>query len=87
MHIHMYAMRAYFFVVFFFLDADSIAGLLCFIRYLFWTDWFTNSPRIERSGMDGNPLTRTVVVSEHLGWPNALAIDYTLQRIFWADAK
>lgn len=58
-----------------------------FHGYLFWTDWFTNSPRIERSGMDGNPSTRTVVVSEHLGWPNALAIDYTLQRIFWADAK
>ncbi|XP_015757208.1 PREDICTED: low-density lipoprotein receptor-related protein 4-like [Acropora digitifera] len=58
-----------------------------FHGYLFWTDWFTNSPRIERSGMDGNPSTRTVVVSERLGWPNALAIDYTLQRIFWADAK
>ena len=37
--------------------------------------------------MDGNPSTRKVVVSEHLGWPNALAIDYTLERIFWADAK
>lgn len=80
----MYAMRAYFFVFFW-----TVTQLLacCFIRYLFWTDWFTNSPRIERSGMDGNPSTRTVVVSEHLGWPNALAIDYTLQRIFWADAK
>lgn len=55
-------------------------------RFLYWTDWGDN-PRIERAGMDGDPNTRSTVISGQLAWPNGLAIDYTLQRIYWADAR
>lgn len=54
--------------------------------FLYWTDWGDN-PRIERAGMDGDPNTRSTVISGQLAWPNGLAIDYTLQRIYWADAR
>ena len=59
----------------------------CFlISYLFWTDWGDN-PRIERSGMDGDPTTRQMIISGQIGWPNGLTVDYTLQRLYWADAR
>ncbi|XP_071452392.1 low-density lipoprotein receptor-related protein 4 isoform X2 [Hetaerina americana] len=51
---------------------------------VFWTDWGPN-PKIERAEMDGSD--RRSVVSESLFWPNGLAVDYTVDRIYWADAK
>ena len=60
--------------------------MACLIRYLFWTDWGV-SPKIERAGMDGDPATRQVIVSGQIGWPNGLAIDHVLKRIYWADAR
>lgn len=38
-----------------------------------------------RMGMDGSE--RRVIISEHMGWPNALTIDYVTERIIWADAR
>lgn len=55
-------------------------------RNLFWTDW-GDHPRIEKAGMDGDPATRQVIVSDQIGWANGMAIDYTLKRLYWADAK
>ena len=64
-----------------------VTVLHCMVnRYLFWTDWGDN-PRVERSGMDGDQATRLVIASGQIGWPNGLAIDYTVQRIYWADAR
>lgn len=37
--------------------------------------------------MDGDPATRQVIVSGQMGWPNGMTIDYTLERLFWADAR
>ena len=34
--------------------------------------------------MDGDNFMR--LVEEHLKWPNGLTIDYTTDRVFWADA-
>ncbi|XP_062539561.1 low-density lipoprotein receptor-related protein 4 [Armigeres subalbatus] len=51
---------------------------------IFWTDWGT-VPKIEKSFMDGSD--RRTIVSESIFWPNGLAIDYTTDRIYWADAK
>ncbi|XP_046395098.1 low-density lipoprotein receptor-related protein 4-like [Ischnura elegans] len=51
---------------------------------IFWTDWGPN-PKIERAEMDGSD--RRSVVTESLFWPNGLAVDYTVDRIYWADAK
>ena len=52
-------------------------------RILFWTDW-GSIPSISRASMDGT--NRTLLHSRYLGWPNALAIDYPTQTIYWADA-
>lgn len=57
-----------------------------FHRLMFWTDWGEN-PKIERAGMNGDPDTRKVIVSEDISWPNGLTIDSTQRVIFWADAK
>ncbi|EDO43726.1 predicted protein, partial [Nematostella vectensis] len=54
--------------------------------YLYWTDWGYNA-RIERAGMDGDASTRTIIISGELGWPNGLTIDYTIKRLYWADAR
>ncbi|PSN54231.1 Low-density lipoprotein receptor-related protein 4 [Blattella germanica] len=51
---------------------------------IFWTDWGP-SPKIERSEMDGS--NRRPIITESLFWPNGLCIDYTMSKIYWADAK
>lgn len=51
---------------------------------VFWTDWGPN-PKIEKSEMDGS--NRRGIVTESLFWPNGLTLDYTTNRIYWADAK
>lgn len=52
--------------------------------YLFWTDWGPN-PKIERSEIDGS--NRASIINESVFWPNGLTLDYTTNRIYWADAK
>ncbi|XP_030747153.1 prolow-density lipoprotein receptor-related protein 1 [Sitophilus oryzae] len=57
--------------------------------YLFWTDWDSSSPRIERCSLAG--LDRTVIVFMNqfykAGWPNGLTLDYSMRRVYWADAR
>ena len=53
---------------------------------MFWSDWGV-VPKIERCGMNGDPATRESIVTNNIMWPNALSIDYTLNRLWWADAK
>lgn len=52
----------------------------------FWTDW-GDVPKIERAGMNGDPSTRSVVVSEDIFWPNGLTIDYDKELVYWADGR
>ncbi|CAG0883349.1 unnamed protein product [Darwinula stevensoni] len=52
--------------------------------YMYWTDWGEN-PHIGRAGMDGSE--GKYIMTDNLVWPNALAIDYVTEEIFWADAK
>lgn len=35
--------------------------------------------------MDGSD--RKTIISEGVFWPNGLAIDYSSNRLYWADAK
>ena len=51
---------------------------------MYWSDWGINA-RIERAQMDGS--NRVVLHNTRLVWPNALAIDLTGERLYWADAK
>ena len=58
-------------------------------RYIFWTEWdegenYTKSS-IARANMDGTDMKR--ILYKDIYWPNALTVDYVIQRIFFADAK
>lgn len=37
--------------------------------------------------MNGDSATRKAIITENIGWPNGITIDYTLNRIWWTDAK
>ena len=50
-----------------------------------FTDWDKEFKKVGVVGMDGRNLTS--LVSEHLGWPNGLAVDEELDRVFWSDAR
>ena len=54
--------------------------------YLYWTDWSDFSPRILKTSMDGANST-VLANSTWVTWPNALAIDYTNQVLYWGDAQ
>lgn len=51
---------------------------------MYWSDW-SHTPLIEYAEMDGS--NRKILVSKELGWPNGLAIDHALNRLYWIDAK
>lgn len=51
---------------------------------VFWTDWGP-SPKIEKAEMDGS--NRKSIITESVLWPNGLTIDYTTNKLYWADAK
>ena len=51
---------------------------------MFWTDWNREAPKIEKANMDGTD--RRALVTEGLGLPNGLALDYELMQVCWADA-
>ena len=53
-------------------------------RYIFWADWGMNA-KIESARMDGTG--RQAIITEHIGWPNGLVIDYESLRIFWCEAR
>ncbi|XP_012280055.1 low-density lipoprotein receptor-related protein 6 [Orussus abietinus] len=53
---------------------------------LFWTDW-GEVPKIERAGMNGDPGTREVIVSDDIFWPNGLTVDYDSELVYWADGR
>ncbi|XP_010219077.1 PREDICTED: low-density lipoprotein receptor-related protein 2, partial [Tinamus guttatus] len=50
---------------------------------IYWTDW-ADRAYIGRVGMDGKD--KTVIISTKLEWPNGLTIDYTNDKLYWADA-
>lgn len=51
---------------------------------MFWTDWGQN-PCIERASMDGTD--RQIIVKTKIYWPNTIALDYTTDRVYFADSK
>ncbi|XP_030745699.1 low-density lipoprotein receptor-related protein 6 [Sitophilus oryzae] len=54
--------------------------------FLFWTDW-GEVPKIERAGMNGDPRTRRIIVSENIYWPNSITVDYKTEKVYWIDGK
>lgn len=53
---------------------------------MFWSDW-GEVPKIERAGMNGDPNTRKVIVSENIFWPNGLTVDYENELLYLIDGK
>ncbi|TDG98033.1 hypothetical protein EPR50_G00214030 [Perca flavescens] len=51
--------------------------------WLYWTDW-GDTAYIGRVGMDGSNIS--AIITTKLEWPNALTIDYTTNKIFFADS-
>ena len=49
--------------------------------YLFYTDWGDNA-HIGRLGMDGSDHIQ--LITENLGWPNALTLDYVTSKFIYA---
>lgn len=55
-----------------------------FRRNMYWTDW-GDQPYIGKAGMDGS--NQTMLIKNHLGWPNALTISFETNELFWGDAR
>ena len=53
---------------------------------MYWTD-NGETPKIERAGMDGSEENRSIIIGDDISWPNGLALDYEMKRIFWVDSK
>jgi len=53
-------------------------------KRLFYSDWGSR-PMIVRIGLDGSD--RCELVTEGLHWPNGVAVDQQLSRVYWSDAK
>lgn len=52
-------------------------------RWVYWTDW-ADVAYIGRAGMDGRNVS--AIITTKLEWPSALTIDYTTNKIFFADS-
>ncbi|XP_052903013.1 low-density lipoprotein receptor-related protein 6 [Anopheles moucheti] len=68
------------------LDQPRAIALVPARRYMIWTDW-GESPKIERASMDGDPQSRTVLVTDRIFWPNGLAVDLEQELIYWVDGN
>lgn len=57
--------------------------------YIFFTSWHLHA-YVGRIGMNGDNATFTRILStvarDNIAWPNALAIDFFTDRLWWADA-
>ena len=51
---------------------------------MYWSDW-GSTPYIGRMSLDGKNIS-TTFITDKLGWPNALTIDYESGRLWWGDA-
>lgn len=51
---------------------------------MYWCDWSSN-PRISMAGMDGKDSSP--FITENLGWPISVTIDYPNNRLYWVDSK
>lgn len=53
---------------------------------MFWSDW-GRAAKIEKCGMNGNLITREILINRDIVWPNGLTIDYSGDRLWWTDAR
>jgi hypothetical protein len=53
---------------------------------MFWTDWSTENPRVTSAFMDGTNASVIISGRVKVHWPNGLAIDEQLDRLYITDA-
>ncbi|KAK3726302.1 hypothetical protein QZH41_012731, partial [Actinostola sp. cb2023] len=68
------------------LDEPRAIAVNPFKGYVYWSDWGYN-PCIEQGAMDGSKSARRILVNTNLGWVNGMTIDYTIDRLYWVDAR
>jgi low density lipoprotein receptor-related protein 5/6 len=68
------------------LDQPRAIAVIPSERLVVWTDWGEN-PKIERASMDGNPVSRMILVNDRIFWPNGLTIDLDNKLIYWVDGS
>lgn len=54
-------------------------------RYIYWTNSNPDNPSIERLSLESR--VRETVISDDLGDPLGITIDYLTQRIYWTDRR
>nr|CAI5865438.1 unnamed protein product [Callosobruchus analis] len=54
--------------------------------YLFWTDWSSENPSVNRANLDGSSAI-TLFGRDTVEWPNGITVDYIANRIYWVDAR
>ena len=56
---------------------------------MFWSDWESSRPRIERASMSGENRRNLFDIQRVAGggWPNGLALDFDVERLYWIDAR
>ncbi|KFD53736.1 hypothetical protein M513_05441 [Trichuris suis] len=52
---------------------------------LFWTNWNENKPSVETSYFSG--AGRRAIITTEIRTPNAIALDYGAQKLYWSDAR
>ena len=66
------------------ISLDANEGLL------FCSDWVDGKASIHTFAMNGDEAYHKIIynVSSYDGaWPNGLALDYVIKRIYWVDAR
>nr|XP_026695954.1 low-density lipoprotein receptor-related protein 2-like isoform X2 [Ciona intestinalis] len=53
--------------------------------YMFLTDWYTATARLDRAYMDGSELYTLVDTS--VGYPSGITLDFENTRVYWVDTK
>jgi len=56
-----------------------------FFRLIYWTNWNTDKPRIQRSDLQGNKIDNVIV--KDILTPNGLTIDHLAKKLYWSDAR
>lgn len=51
--------------------------------YIYWADW-GDQPKISRADLTGMNQ-ETILDQTKVTWPSSIAVDHTLEKIFWAD--
>lgn len=52
-------------------------------RWLYWTDYYSTVPKIQRVSMDGTG--KTILHDTSLNAPYGLTLDYDTQTLYWTD--